>query len=124
MASYDETKVCLERLSNTFDLDVLSTEPVKVSVASALSGVVAASMAAPADLVRSRVMDDCRAGKGANRYTGALDCVAQTVKNEGFTALWRGWVPAYMRLGPQFIVAFPLMEFLRTHVFGLKPFGA
>lgn len=124
MASYDETKTCLAKLSSTLGLSFLGNEVVKVPIASAMSGVVAASMAAPADLVRSRVMNDCRAGKGEQLYSGAVDCVVKTIRSEGPLALWRGWVPAYMRLGPQFIVAFPLMELLRTKVFGLQPFGS
>lgn len=124
MASYDETKVCLTKLAHTCGIGFLGDESIKVPIASAVSGVVAATMAAPADLVRSRVMDACRAGEGRDRYYGAIDCVVKTIRYEGVFALWRGWVPAYMRLGPQFIVAFPLMELLRIQVFGLKPFGA
>lgn len=113
MASYDQTKESLQ---------AFASERVRVGIASFVSGIVAATVAAPADLVRSRVMDD-RGTRGAGAlYSGAADCVAQTVRNEGVLALWRGWVPAYMRLGPQFMVSFPLMELLRTRVFGLSSF--
>ena len=43
------------------------------------------------------------------------------VRNEGVLALWKGWVPSYMRLGPHFLVSFPLLELLRTQVFQLPP---
>ena len=29
---------------------------------------------------------------------------SQTVRNEGLRALFKGWVPAYLRLGPHFII--------------------
>lgn len=124
MSSYDQTKLFLGELSQDSDVrrTMFDHEPVRVTVASFVSGVVAATVAAPADLVRSRVMDDCRASRGESRYTGSLDCVVKTVQHKGILSLWKGWVPAYMRLGPQFLVAFPLMEVLRTQVFGLPPF--
>lgn len=111
MSSYDQTKVLLA--------PVLENEKARVFVSSFVSGITAASFAAPADLVRSRVMDDSRAGKGTAAYSGSLDCVLKTVRNEGPFALWKGFVPAYLRLGPQFMLSLPLMEFLRTHVFAL-----
>lgn len=113
MASYDQTKESLQGFAS---------EPVKVVIASFMSGIIAATVAAPADLVRSRVMED-RGARGAGAlYSGAADCVAKTIRHEGVLGLWRGWVPAYMRLGPQFMVSFPLMELLRTRVFGLSAF--
>eukprot|EP00441_Pelagodinium_beii_P014736 CAMPEP_0197665674 /NCGR_PEP_ID=MMETSP1338-20131121/60079_1 /TAXON_ID=43686 ORGANISM="Pelagodinium beii, Strain RCC1491" /NCGR_SAMPLE_ID=MMETSP1338 /ASSEMBLY_ACC=CAM_ASM_000754 /LENGTH=332 /DNA_ID=CAMNT_0043244551 /DNA_START=54 /DNA_END=1052 /DNA_ORIENTATION=+ len=124
MSSYDQTKSSLGELSQSSSLlqTLFGNEAVKVAVASFVSGIVAATAAAPADLVRSRVMDDCRADKGESRYAGSADCVRKTIQHQGFFSLWKGWVPAYMRLGPQFMVAFPLMEVLRTKAFGLPPF--
>ena len=33
-----------------------------------------------------------------NEYSGAFDCVKKIVKNEGVTALWKGFTPYFFRL--------------------------
>jgi len=115
MSSYDQTKQWLA--ANPFG--PFHQEGVRIAFASFVSGVTAATVAAPVDLVRSRVMDDAR-GTTGSAYSGALDCAWRTVKAEGPFALWKGWAPSYLRLGPHFMVSLPLLEFLRTHAFGLK----
>lgn len=51
-------------------------------------------------------------------FRGPLDCVVQTVRREGPLALWKGWLPSYLRLGPHFLMTFPLYERIRAS-FGL-----
>lgn len=116
MSSYDETKRALERYS----VWPFEHESARIGFASGFSGLLAASVAAPADLLRSRIMDDARK-PGERIYRGLADCAVRTVKVEGVLALWKGFVPLYMRLGPQFMLAFPLMEFVRIKVFSLPP---
>jgi solute carrier family 25 (mitochondrial dicarboxylate transporter), member 10 len=41
------------------------------------------------------------------------------VREEGVVALFRGWFPAYFRLGPHAIICFPIFERLRK-VMGLE----
>lgn len=36
------------------------------------------------------------------------------VKNEGLRALFKGWTPAFLRLGPHTIVTFLVLEELKT----------
>lgn len=116
MSSYDQTKRYLE----TFAGDgPLRSEGLRIAMASFMSGVTAASVAAPVDLVRSRVMDDARQPGQGRAYSNAIDCAWRTVRAEGPFALWKGWVPSYLRLGPHFMVSLPLLELLRTKVFGL-----
>lgn len=44
-------------------------------------------------------------------YKGTLDGVMQTWKNEGFFALYKGFWPNWLRLGPwNIIVSFPSVE--------------
>lgn len=118
MSSYDQTKQLLA--ANPFG--PFHQEGFRIAFSSFISGLTAATVAAPVDLVRSRVMDDARAGGGGTggSYSGALDCAVRTVKAEGPLALWKGWTPAYLRLGPHFMVSLPLLEFLRTQLFGMK----
>lgn len=55
-------------------------------------------------------------------YTSTLDCFKRSVSIEGWRALYRGFFPAYLRLGPHFVIGWPLLEFFRREVFGLDYF--
>lgn len=46
-------------------------------------------------------------------YTGSVDCAIQTVKNEGFRALYKGFIPTYLRMGPWNIIFFITYEQLK-----------
>lgn len=37
-------------------------------------------------------------------YKGSIDCFRQTVGKEGFGALYKGFIPVWIRLGPWAIV--------------------
>ena len=43
----------------------------------------------------------------------------KVVKEEGVLTLFRGWVPAYLRLGPHALICFPILEQIRR-LFGLS----
>jgi len=116
MCAYEETKQLLQGCT-VWPFD---NQGPRIAFASFMSGVSAATLAAPVDLVRSRVMDDSGTSKHAAAYKGALDCAWRTVRAEGPFALWKGWSAAYLRLGPHFMVSMPLLELFRTQVFGLR----
>jgi len=40
------------------------------------------------------------------------------IRKEGIRALFRGWLPAYLRLGPHALISFPIFEQIRK-LFGL-----
>ena len=88
-------------------------------IASLVSGFCATTACAPADLVKTRIMCD----PNHLLYKNPIDCVIKTVKHDGPLALFRGWTPSYARLGPHFIVAFPLLEQMRK-LFGLGWFAS
>lgn len=44
---------------------------------------------------------------------GLVSLFINVVRNEGPTALLRGWLPAYLRLGPHAIICFPIFEQFR-----------
>jgi hypothetical protein len=49
-------------------------------------------------------------------YSGPLSCAADLIRREGPTALLKGWTVQYIRLGPQTVVTFIVMEQLRKVV--------
>ena len=50
-----------------------------------------------------------------NEYSSAFDCVKKIVKNEGVTALWKGFTPYFFRLGPHTILTFVFLEQLNKY---------
>jgi solute carrier family 25 protein 14/30 len=58
-------------------------------------------------------------GKGI-LYKNTADCLLKTVRNEGVLALFKGWVPQWVRLGPHTIITFLVLEQLRK-LANIKP---
>ncbi|XP_063088828.1 kidney mitochondrial carrier protein 1 isoform X2 [Cavia porcellus] len=77
-------------------------------------GLVGALASNPVDVVRTRMMNQrvLRDGRCPG-YTGTLDCLLQTWKNEGFFALYKGFWPNWLRLGPWNIIFFVTYEQLK-----------
>lgn len=89
-------------------------------VSSFCAGIIAVTVTAPIDLIKTRVMSGKSASEGGKPlYTGTLDCLSKTVAAEGVLGLWAGWIPGWMRLGPHTIVTFIAFEQLRKMV-GMK----
>lgn len=86
-------------------------------VTSVITGVVATTVAAPFDTLKSMVMHD----DGSRFPRGFPDAFLTIVRSEGPLALFRGWFPAYCRLAPHAILTFPLLEQMRRFL-GLEYF--
>ncbi|RKP07689.1 mitochondrial carrier domain-containing protein [Thamnocephalis sphaerospora] len=78
--------------------------------ASLLAGLVATTACAPVDVVKTRAMS---ASPGA-KAKGTLRTMAHMVRVEGPASLFKGWVPAFTRLGPQTILTFLILEQIRA----------
>uniref|UniRef100_A0A4W5K9H7 Solute carrier family 25 member 30 n=1 Tax=Hucho hucho TaxID=62062 RepID=A0A4W5K9H7_9TELE len=77
------------------------------SFACGLAGALASN---PIDVVRTRMMNQTH---GAVTYQGTLDCLLQTSRSEGFMALYKGFFPNWLRLGPWNIIFFVTYEQLK-----------
>ncbi|KAI9217826.1 mitochondrial carrier domain-containing protein [Blastocladiella britannica] len=104
MASYDTAKHAI------LDQQLLAEGPVLHILSAAIAGLCAVTVAAPADLVKSRIMGDPR----HIHYTGVLDCIVKTVRDEGPRAMFKGWLPSYLRIAPHFMISLPLFEVFRV----------
>ena len=114
LASYDELKEALVARGALGAQDA-STH----LLASVSAGFLSALAASPTDVVKSRLMNqprDAATGRGL-RYSGALDCLRQSVRAEGAAALWKGLWPAFARQGPHCVVNFLVIEQLRMRFF-------
>ncbi|KAL3687655.1 hypothetical protein R1sor_013964 [Riccia sorocarpa] len=99
--------------------------------ASLMSGFTATILSCPADVVKTRMMNQVRhdptssaaaaARPDAVFYRNSLDCLVKTVKAEGVGALWKGFFPTWTRLGPWQFVFWISYEQLRR-LAGLAPF--
>lgn len=76
------------------------------SVSSTLAGVIATTVTAPVDVIKSRLM--ASSSKQSN-----IEVLVNSLRSEGIGILFRGWVPAFMRLGPNTILLFVTLEQLK-----------
>ena len=91
------------------------------TLASIMSGLSATTLSCPADVVKTRMMNQA-AGKGGKIiYNSSYDCLVKTVRIEGLRALWKGFFPTWARLGPWQFVFWVSYEKLRQ-IAGLSSF--
>lgn len=103
LSSYDHTKVVLRRLN------IIPDGPYIHFIASVVSGLVTTTATSPVDVIKTRIMNATQ-----GQYNGPVDCLTKLLRNEGPRALFRGWLPNYLRLGPHFIISLPLYEQIRV----------
>ncbi|GAB4840043.1 Mitochondrial uncoupling protein 3 [Ancistrocladus abbreviatus] len=74
------------------------------TLASIMSGLAATTLSCPADVVKTRMMNQATSEDSKLMYRNSYDCLVKTVKAEGLRALWKGFLPTWARLGPwQFV---------------------
>jgi solute carrier family 25 (mitochondrial 2-oxodicarboxylate transporter), member 21 len=66
-------------------------------VAGCFGGTVGTMLNTPFDVVKSRVQSEIKA---PYKYNWAVPALAKVAREEGFKALYKGFVPKVMRLGP------------------------
>jgi dicarboxylate transporter 10 len=100
LASYDSFKrLCLEKLGMKDNL-------VTHFTASLMAGFVATTVCSPVDVIKTRVMTASPADRGQS----LLSLLRDIYRKEGFTWVFRGWVPSFIRLGPHTIATFIFLE--------------
>eukprot|EP00928_Gymnodinium_smaydae_P064794 TRINITY_DN48056_c0_g1_i1.p1 TRINITY_DN48056_c0_g1~~TRINITY_DN48056_c0_g1_i1.p1 ORF type:complete len:309 (+),score=27.22 TRINITY_DN48056_c0_g1_i1:47-973(+) len=77
------------------------------------SGFFASLCSTPADVAKSRIMNQARNADGTVLYKGTWDCWVKTVRSEGILALYKGFFPGWMRLGPWQLVFWCTYEQMR-----------
>jgi len=71
--------------------------------ASLMAGFVATTVCSPVDVIKTRVMS-------ATESKGLAKLMADVYRLEGVGWMFRGWVPSFIRLGPQTIFMFLFLE--------------
>ncbi|KAG1660670.1 hypothetical protein FOA52_006831 [Chlamydomonas sp. UWO 241] len=106
LATYDTAKQVV--LASGYFADGLPAH----AAASVCSGLVATIVSTPADVAKTRIM-----GQDPSRlrlYAGMLDCLVKTARSEGVGALYKGFLPTWVRLGPWQMVFWVSYEQLRA----------
>ncbi|XP_046660211.1 mitochondrial uncoupling protein 4 isoform X2 [Homalodisca vitripennis] len=91
-------------------------------LSSACAGLVAATMGTPADVVKTRIMNQPTDAQGRGvLYKSSIDCLMKTVHNEGAFALYKGFLPVWIRMAPWSLTFWLSFEQIR-HMLGATGF--
>lgn len=97
LASYDMAKASCIR---TFRMnDDITTH----LVASSLAGIVATTVCSPVDVVKTRIM-------GSTNGEHVWHIIKRSIMSESPFWIFKGWVPSFLRLGPQTVVTLLILE--------------
>lgn len=77
--------------------------------ASMVSGLMTTVASMPMDIAKTKIQQ-MKTVEGQPEFTGTLDVLFKTARNEGVLALWKGFVPYYARLGPLTVLIFVFLE--------------
>ncbi|XP_051951434.1 mitochondrial uncoupling protein 4 [Xyrauchen texanus] len=95
LMTYDTVKHFLLRNTSIQDNSICH------GLSSICSGLVAATMGTPADVVKTRVMNQPRDLNGRGLlYKSSTDCLVKSVKKEGWKSLYKGFLPTWFRMAP------------------------
>ncbi|CAG8469211.1 7855_t:CDS:2, partial [Racocetra persica] len=73
-------------------------------ISSFLAGFVATTVCSPIDVIKTRIMNS------TGMKQSFVTVFTSTISNEGPQALFKGWVPAFVRLTPHTVVTFMVLE--------------
>ncbi len=75
------------------------------------SALLTAAAINPIEVLRTRLYNQPfdKNGQGVH-YSSGVDVLKKTVKGEGLLALYKGFVPSFLRLGPHFVLTFVFLE--------------
>lgn len=107
---------CKSKLMNSFG-DRISNHFIS-SVIASLGSAIAST---PIDVIRTRLMNQRKLKPGVGvavvasdqLYNGTIDCMVKTVRHEGFWALYKGFIPTWVRMGPWNVIFFITYEQLK-----------
>jgi solute carrier family 25 uncoupling protein 8/9 len=99
LASYDQFK------QSALKYGMKDTVPTHLACGLA-AGFVATVFGSPMDVVKTRVMNTKLGPDGKPLYSGMVDCIVKTLRNEGPLAFYNGFLPNFMRIGSWNVVCF------------------
>lgn len=83
-----------------------------------LGGILGTVLNTPFDVVKSRIQNSQKSATGAMKYNWAWPALGTVAREEGFGALYKGFLPKVLRLGPGggilLVVFTGVMDFFRN----------
>lgn len=76
-----------------------------------MAGFTATCFGSPFDVIKTRMMSQ------SGQYSGVVDCVSKTLKQEGPLAFYNGFTANFMRIGTWNIVMFVTLEQIKKALF-------
>lgn len=104
-------------------LDSIGDHPTNHFLSAFIASFLAAIVSNPIDVIRTRLMNQRRIFRsyGATSVThstayfsNSFECLTSILRNEGIMALYKGFVPAFLRMGPWNWTFFLVYEKLKT----------
>ncbi|GER46367.1 mitochondrial carrier-like protein [Striga asiatica] len=95
--------------------------PVLRLAAGACAGIIAMSATYPMDMVRGRLT--VQTEKSPYQYRGMFHALSTVLREEGFRALYKGWLPSVIGVVPYVGLNFAVYESLKDYLIKSKPFG-
>ncbi|KAI0022829.1 mitochondrial carrier domain-containing protein [Xylariomycetidae sp. FL0641] len=87
-------------------------------IAGTVGGTVGTIVNTPMDVVKSRIQNSVKVAGSVPKYNWAWPACGTVMKEEGFSALYKGFLPKVLRLGPGggilLVVFTGVMDFFRT----------
>ena len=84
---------------------------------SLISGFACTCASMPVDITKTRIQT-MKIINGVPEYSGVTDVLIKVIRNEGVTALWKGFTPYFLRVGPHTTLSFIVLEALNNHFAG------
>lgn len=96
--------------------DLLADDGVAIMVVSSgIASIFACGFSMPMDVIKSRIQNS-----KSGQYQGIVDCVMKSIRIEGVMVLWRGMLPALIKLTPYTVISLTLLEKITYFVTGSK----
>ncbi|KAK9291713.1 hypothetical protein L1049_019662 [Liquidambar formosana] len=89
--------------------------------AGACAGIIAMSATYPMDMVRGRLT--VQTGSSPYQYRGVFHALSTVYRQEGFRALYKGWLPSVIGVVPYVGLNFGVYESLKDWLVKERPFG-
>ncbi|ONK79138.1 uncharacterized protein A4U43_C01F3320 [Asparagus officinalis] len=95
--------------------------PVLRLGAGACAGIIAMSATYPMDMVRGRIT--VQTANSPYQYRGMFHALSTVYRQEGFRALYKGWLPSVIGVVPYVGLNFSVYESLKDWLIKSRPFG-
>ena len=80
------------------------------------SGFASSFCSLPFDNAKTKLQKMKKGPDGQYPYKNIFDAMGQTIKREGFTHLWVGYLTFYVRIAPHVIITLLSQDFLTEYI--------